>query len=271
VELLDMPAQVYGVPALAPGSRQFAVQVGDAVDHIWIQSLDRRTGRKLPSTANAGWPAWSPDGRQIAVRTWPIGRGPAEGGIEVWDVDGTAPPHPLAQSTGGNPSSWTRDVITATVWAANAPTQVRFFTQNGAAAPAGFNGEFPSLSPDGKWVVFGSSETGVSEIFVRSFPDGTIKRQLSTGGGIEPRWNQNGEIFYRVGRRWFATRVKATPELAWDPDPPRVVFDTEFVDTPGVSYDVSPDGQRLLIIKPAGQPIVQNQISLIVNWQGMLK
>ena len=78
----------------------------------------------------------------------------------------------------------------------------------------------------------------------------------------------SGEIFYRVGRRWLATRVTTTPERRWDPDPPRVVFETDFVDTPGVSYDVTPDGQRLLVVKPAGPPVVQNQISLIVNWLG---
>lgn len=94
---------------------------------------------------------------------------------------------------------------------------------------------------------------------------------MSSGGGIEPIWNENGELFYRLGRRWFASRVITTPELRLDPDPPRVVFETDFVDTPGVSYDVSPDGQRLLIVKPAGRPVVQSQISLIVNWPAIVK
>ncbi len=34
-------------------------------------------------------------------------------------------------------------------------------------------------------------------------------------------------------------------------DPPRLVFGTEFIDTPGISYDVSRDGQRLLVVKRA--------------------
>jgi hypothetical protein len=50
-----------------------------------------------------------------------------------------------------------------------------------------------------------------------------------------------------------------------------VVFETDFVDTPGVSYDVTNDGQRLLVVRPAGPAVVQGQISLIVNWPGMLK
>jgi hypothetical protein len=273
VEPLDLPPQVYGVVALAPNARQFAVQVGDAVDHIWIQNLDRRTGRKLAIPSSAGWPLWSPDSRRVAVRAWPIGQGLEEGAIEVWDVEGTAPSQTLAQSKGGYPASWseTLGVIATTMRAADADARITFFSQNGGSPPEGFRGEFPSLSPDGRWVAYTSGETGVGEIFIRSIPDGKVKRQVSTGGGIEPVWNENGELFYRVGRRWFATRVTTTPELRWDPDPPRLAFETDFVDTPGVSYDVSPDGQRLLVVKPAGPPVVQNQISLIVNWPGMLK
>ena len=273
LEPLDLAPQVYGVLALAPNARQFAVHVGDAVDHIWIQNLDRRAGHKLASPLNAGWPAWSPDGRRVAVRAWPVGRGLEEASIDVWDAEGTEPAQTLAQSKGGYPVSWsaTAGVIAAQMRTANDYARVKFFRQDGGAAPEGFAGEFPSVSPDGRWVAYGSGETGANEIFIRSIPDGKVKRQVSTGGGIEPVWSENGELFYRVGRRWFATRVTTTPELRWDPDPPRVVFETDFVDTPGVSYDVSPDGQRLLVVKPAGPPVVQNQIALIVNWLGMVK
>jgi len=44
-----------------------------------------------------------------------------------------------------------------------------------------------------------------------------------------------------------------------------VVFETDFVDTPGVSYAVSPDGQRLLLVKATlEQPLFK--VVLVQNW-----
>ena len=120
----------------------------------------------------------------------------------------------------------------------------------------------PSLP--GRWLLHNSTQTtGTEEVFIRSYPEGKVVKQVSIGGGIEPRWNPSGELFYRNGHRWFSTHVSIGPEPHWDP--PRLVFDTEFIDTPGMSYDVSRDGQRLLVVKRA-QPVSQSKINLIVNW-----
>ena len=66
----------------------------------------------------------------------------------------------------------------------------------------------------------------------------------------------------------MSTKVSTEPELRWDP--PRQVFETDFIDTPGMSYDVSPDGQRLLVVKRV-QPVLQSKINLIVNWHQALQ
>ena len=47
-----------------------------------------------------------------------------------------------------------------------------------------------------------------------------------------------------TGHRWYSTRVITTPELRWDP--PHLVFDTPFTDTPCLSYDISPDGHEVV-------------------------
>jgi len=98
---------------------------------------------------------------------------------------------------------------------------------------------------------------------VRSYPQGKIVGQVSTGPGWEPRWTSRGDLFYRDGRRWLSTHVSADPEPRWDP--PLVVFQTDFTDTPGQSYDVTNDGQRILVVKRT-QPVPTTRINLLVNW-----
>ena len=55
------------------------------------------------------------------------------------------------------------------------------------------------LSPDGRWLAYVSDESGRYEVYVQSFPGGGGKRQVSTGGGIGPRWRGDGkELFYHA-------------------------------------------------------------------------
>ena len=53
------------------------------------------------------------------------------------------------------------------------------------------------ISPDGRLMVYSSSESGRLEVFVKSFPDNTGRRQISTNGGREPAWRGDGrELFF---------------------------------------------------------------------------
>ena len=122
---------------------------------------------------------------------------------------------------------------------------------------------FPAFSPDGHWLAYESTPTGTVEVYIRSYPEGKVIGQVSAGGGSESRWKATGELFYWNEKGWFSTHISTTPALHWDP--PRLVFVSEFVDTPGLSYDVSRDGQRLLIVKRA-RPVVRSKINIIVNW-----
>jgi Tol biopolymer transport system component len=67
-----------------------------------------------------------------------------------------------------------------------------------------FREEMGQFSPDGRFLAYRSDESGRSEAYVRDVPrDGTPGRgkwQVSTEGGVEPRWRRDGkEIFYVSG------------------------------------------------------------------------
>jgi serine/threonine-protein kinase len=129
----------------------------------------------------------------------------------------------------------------------------------------GRNAWGPIFSPDGKWIAYSSSETGLFEISVRSYPDGSVQHQISEGGGLEVLWSPCGELFYRNGDRWMSVAIQTEPELTWSA--PRLVFETDFVDTLGRSYDITSDGQKLYVIKQPNPPD-GSRIHVITHWRG---
>ena len=122
------------------------------------------------------------------------------------------------------------------------------------------------FSPDGRWFAYTASEDRY-EIFVASYPDGRIRRQIADSG-IETVWCPCGELFFRDGNRWFSTAITTHPELRFDA--PRQVFQTDFIDTPGISFDVSPDGRRLLVVKRS-EPDVQTKLQVLTNPLGAVR
>ena len=129
----------------------------------------------------------------------------------------------------------------------------------------GRNAWGPAFSPDGKWIAYTSEETGLSEILVRSYPDGSVEHQISEGGGIEAMWSPCGELFYRRGDSWMSVEIQTEPELTWSA--PRPAFETDFVDTLGRSFDVTSDGQKLYVIKQLNPPD-GSLVKVITNWRG---
>jgi hypothetical protein len=125
-----------------------------------------------------------------------------------------------------------------------------------------------SFSPDGRFLAYLSYDLGSAEIWVRPLADPSSARQVSVDGGMEPLWIRD-HIYYRRGRQFFAARVTAlNPQIEWEP--PQRVFETDFLDTPGRSYDVSPDGQRLYVVKSAHEPTV-SKLVFVLNWLEELK
>jgi serine/threonine-protein kinase len=123
----------------------------------------------------------------------------------------------------------------------------------------------PAFSPDGRWMLFVSDETGRREVYVRAYPGPEGKWQISSGGGVEPSWNRNGrEVFYRAGSKMMSVTVRT--EQGFSADQPQVLFEGRyrFAPYPTPNYDVSTDGQRFLMLKPAEAPIAG--IHVVLNW-----
>lgn len=138
-----------------------------------------------------------------------------------------------------------------------------------------FNEAGPTFSPDGHWVAYSSDESGRYEIYVQPFPGPGGKWQISTDGGLEPAWNRNGrELFYRSGKKMMAVEV-GTTQSSFTAGKPKLLFQSDYVSVsptqPNTAYDVSPDGQRFLMLKETGRAISNTQINIVQNWFEELK
>jgi Tol biopolymer transport system component len=230
-------------------------------------------------------PIWSPDGSHIAFGSlrngkWGLYQKPADGtGREELLVESEPPKMPMSWSSDGKfIVYWVIDPKTASdQW---------LLPLMGDKKPvpllqSPFNESFPQISPDGKWVAYNSNETGRAEIYVRPFPTGDGKWQISTNGAnFTPRWRVDGkEIFYLGGPQLKVTSVKVNPSGSrFEYGEPIELFDSEYVNFfHGLNYHtyaVSPDGQRFLIPRPvefAGTgEAASSPITVIVNWTATL-
>ncbi|MSO56749.1 MAG: hypothetical protein EXQ55_07490 [Acidobacteria bacterium] len=121
------------------------------------------------------------------------------------------------------------------------------------------------FSPDGRWITYVSDESGQSEVYVRPYPPGPGKWQVSTAGGEEGIWSRDGrELFYRNGNKWMVVAVNPKREL-FTAGAPRLLFEGPYVNVGGLSYDVTPDGQRFLLLEPA-EPSPITHLNVVLNW-----
>lgn len=131
-----------------------------------------------------------------------------------------------------------------------------------------YEGQF---SPDGRWILYASDESGGMEIYVAPFPGPGGKQRVSKAGGWDPRWRRDGkEIFYiaRPGGQLISVNVNRAAG-AFEVGAARVLFSSIPL-APGYSYDLSPDGERFLVIS-ASEQNASEPLTLVQNWAAGLK
>ncbi len=268
----------FDYPAISPDGRSIAVSVRDKTTDLWMwRSNGTRT--KVQSAAPTNWrPSWSGDGQSLAF-------------VSVRDVNGTdslaaTPMMTRTDGTGGATPmeggrvnyfevELSRDgqwMVLRTDAAGTSSARVsRLYTRRRTGdttlrlVPTGdVSALQPALSPDGRWLAYGSGAVvGSREIVVQSFPDAQQRVVVSGAGGSEPRWSSNGrELFYTLGGQMMAVSVPPGP--VFTPGPPRALFSVAgYVAARNrAQYDVSPDGQRFLMIRANSA----SQVVYVENW-----
>jgi serine/threonine-protein kinase len=274
-QVLGAPAQTYGYPRLSPDGHRVALETED---QIWLYDLSRDTLTRFTfEGTNNQSPVWTPDGKRIAFYSnkggpaniwWQLADG--SGGLEQL----TTTQYPQI------PRSWSPDGKTLAFHENNPTTKKDIWVlrlSDRKSEPflrTPFNEGGPVFSPDGHWIAYISDESGRPEIYVQPFPGPGGKWQISTEGGNEPAWNRNGrELFYRSGNKMMAVDVTTQPTFS--AGKPKMLFEGQYVAVQpgltGTAYDVSPDGQRFLMVKETEASISATQINVVLNWFEELK
>ena len=266
---LNLPPDRYSAPRLSPDGRTLLVESQGS----YIETLDLARGTHARLTAPAlgtSFPVWTSDGMQVVFRQF---------NVPFWtaaDGSGKASPVPAGlindfpSSPGPDPDSFL-DVRIQPETSAD----IFLMSISGKFPPkpllitSAFEGD-PQLSPDWRWMLYQSNQSGQAEIYLRRYPSLDRQWQVSEGSGVQARWSTSGrEIYYRGGQRIMAVAVDlsgAEPKFGR----PAALFADEYDVGQSISipnYDVTRDG-RFIMLRRDSQG---SSLCVVIHWAEELK
>jgi Tol biopolymer transport system component len=265
--------ETYGNVKLSPDGLKVTTDQTDPdgrrID-IWVHELARGTTTRLtfdPSLHQA--PIWRFDGKQIlfsSVRKL---------GMQFYlkNADGSGSEEELADlSTQAQVTAWDWSRDGKHVLFRKADELWSLSWPEGVAKPllqAKWTVRNAQFSPDARWIAYASNETGSTEIYVSPFMSGNGKWQVSSGGGREPRWRQDGKELFYVSADGKMMAATVTTGASFKASSPVALFQTyrrQQVSAQDLfSYDVSADGQRFLILTKVDEANAAPP-SVLLNW-----
>jgi Tol biopolymer transport system component len=259
---LERPAN----PRLSPDGKRLAITT---TNDLWVYDVGGRPPIKLTSGGFSFSPLWSPDGRQLAFEQGTLSVGiPADGS--------SLTPEPMSPAQGHfHPFAWSRDGAELILIALPGPTKTVDILRYSIAKKSveaflatsdNEGGAGASLSPDGRWLAYVSTQTGRPEIWVRPYPASRAPVRISPNGGFEPTWSRDGrELYYREQTRLMVVPVNLSGGFNFKPA--TTLFESRYLHTSQPpTYDVAADG-RFVMIKPADAAVAP--FNVVVNWEGV--
>jgi Tol biopolymer transport system component len=273
------PAGTVGMPAsfgnvrLSPDGHRVAVDQinpdGRNID-IWIHEPARGATTRLtfdPSPHQA--PIWSPDGKQILFSS----NRKVTTRLYLKNADGSGSEEEVADLgtfVPVNAWDWSRDgkhVLFRKgneLWHLSRPEHV-----TKPLLQAKWTVRNAQSSPDGRWMAYASNETGSMQVYVSPFLSGNGKWQVSSAGGQEPKWRQDGKELFYVAPEGKMMAVAVKIGASFEASSPVALFQThrrQPVSSQDVfSYDVSGDGQKFLILTKVDEANAA-PLSVLLNW-----
>jgi Tol biopolymer transport system component/tRNA A-37 threonylcarbamoyl transferase component Bud32 len=271
---IGRPQQWIARPALSFDDRRVAVRaLENDQDDIWVHDVARAVKTRLTFAPVAeSDPVWSPSGDEVTYRS--IRQGDSD--IFHRPADGSGEPVLLVGTEFVEyPRDWSRDGRYL-LYEVNDPKNKYDLwylkrKENGQdfeSVPflqTAFSERGAQFSLDGRFVAYCSDESGRYEVYVRPFPEGEGKWQVSSNGGCGLRWSKDGrELFYVHRNTLTAVSVATAPSFSVGTA--KSLFEHRSLSRVWPNYDVSANGQRFVLVEalrtegdePPSIQVVQN-------------
>jgi len=274
-ELLDIIAEVQTsrpFPQISPDEKQILlVATGEGRSGIWLFDSAGGNERRLTfDDQDWGSAIWHPDGRHIVAYVEPS--------YEAFliTLDGSEPPRSLGD---GLLNAISADGET---FFYSKPQLDRGFDFDIFARPIGSPPEdgvglvsTPNLewgpvpSPDGKYLLYASDESGQLEIYATTYPGVTGRWQISRNGADWACWRgDGGEIYFSSMTHIYAVPVDDSNGFTLGR--PRELFQFDPVGwspTWSDGFDVTDDGERFVKLRPApDESEIPPVLVVVQNW-----
>ena len=273
----------YREPRFSPDGKRLAFSLeGGAGSDIWVKDLERDTPSRLSVLAGQNdRPVWTPDGKSIIFHSL----NPGAPGLYWIRSDGSGEAQRLTEDKPpAFPTSFSPDGKRLALFQAGASGSMDVLTAPVEGDPAHprlgkpevfvgtrFVEVEPAFSPDGRWLAYQSNESGNMEVYVRPFPGPGGRWQISTGGGLFPKWSRDGrELFFLTQDRRIMVAAYTVRGDSFSADKPRVWSETRPVVLPRApTYDLSPDGKRVAVLMgtaDAGEQKPATHVTFLLNF-----
>jgi Tol biopolymer transport system component len=278
----------YITPSISRDASRIAVTKTDSISgdyDIWIDDLKQNVFSRFTfQTGLDFYPIWTPDGGSIIYSSDSAGRP----NLFRKAFGGSGQSEQLIENTQVNQYAYdisadgklllfiqVSETDGGDIWILPLDKSGPAFAYLKTTA-AELHAQFSPSSQHEKWIAYTSDESGLEQVYVRRFtggPAAEAKWQISSNGGRYPRWRGDGSdiVYLAPDGRLMSTPIRFTANSI-EAGAPRALFEAGLPSSPFTRYpyDLSPDGQRFLLLN-AARGRSPGHLSLLLNWTELLK
>ena len=277
IERLDqLKSATYTRFDLSSNGKKIAVSIAGKRPDIEILDIQKGSSTKITTKGMNWWPIWSPDDSKIMfVRAENTARSHQ---IIQSNSLGTSPEETIFSSDSFiGPDDWSSDgdKVAIVDWPKRTgyldlskdPVEFKELTSSEGSSIFGIN-----FSPNGKWISFSSSIAGGYNCYIAP-TDRPDEAQLVSNvfSGLEPSWSPNGEeLFYYGSQGMYSVPLKFNENGGVEIGKATLLFNTPWIDNPGIGYAVHPSGEKFLVVVHEEEE-VSDHFNIVLNFDALIE